>query len=241
MALSRASWAGYGAHDENGAEVDAVADLNAQHIGPPARPTLGEESRTLARARIVQGAMAALQAGGLESTVDEVADAAGVSRRTVFRHFATHDELMAAAVAACRDRMESSLPDATSPPAELSAWLTEIATSVHALNADIVGPTLWDIPAGRRHTATAVDDALDDLASLRRNYSKETATRAWSVADHVGSPPTWVIDAFTLELSSFATAALAAQPTEAGRTSGRVLRAVLDAAGAELRPSKQSD
>jgi hypothetical protein len=46
-----------------------------------------------------------------------------------------------------------------------------------------------------------------------------------------------VIDAFVLQLSAFATNAMIAYSTdEAGKVSGRILWAVLSAAGAERRP-----
>ena len=62
------------------------------------RPTPDQEARTLARARIIGGVLAALAAHGLEATVDEVAESAGVSRRTCSADFETHGELLAAAI-----------------------------------------------------------------------------------------------------------------------------------------------
>ena len=108
---------------------------------------------------------------------------------------------------------------------------------MHALNGDIVGDTLWDTPVERSQTTSAVVGALHDMALLRRNHSSEMAISAWSAADNAGTPPPWVIDAFALQFSTFATVTLGAQPPEAGRTSGRILRAVLHTANDEqVRP-----
>jgi len=63
-----------------------------------ARATLVAEQRDLARERILRAARGALAERGLATTVDEVAEAAGVSRRTVFRHFDTRENLFAQAL-----------------------------------------------------------------------------------------------------------------------------------------------
>ena len=50
------------------------------------------------RGRILRAARQVLAQRGLATTVDHVAEAAGLSRRTVFRAFATRDRLIAEAV-----------------------------------------------------------------------------------------------------------------------------------------------
>jgi len=49
-------------------------------------PLLADEQRDVARSRILVAAMTVLAQRGLDATVDDVAEASGVNRRTVFRH-----------------------------------------------------------------------------------------------------------------------------------------------------------
>jgi AcrR family transcriptional regulator len=52
-----------------------------------------------------------------------VAEAAGVSRRTVFRHFATRDALFVTVIRAGVRRYAEQLPAAPAPGGDLSGWL----------------------------------------------------------------------------------------------------------------------
>src|SRR5918994_6680060 len=109
--------------------------------------SLLDENRDRARARIVRAAQKALATRGLATTVDEVGAVAGVSRRTVFRHFATRERLVAAAIrAGLRSYAEHVPPfpggdiDADSgataaSPAEVGDWLLDVLLAAHRLNA----------------------------------------------------------------------------------------------------------
>ena len=192
------------------------------------RPTLGEETRAVVQARIVHGAAAALAAGGFAATVDDIAAAAGVSRRTVFRHFATHDEVLAAAmveVLASYDRLMPGPPDSGT---DLDTWLRETAVTLHELNARLMGKAFWDMNVERPGISPAERDRR------RIGYATQIARHAWRAAEGKGSPPPWVVDAFALQLSGFGTNCLAAYNAEkAGRVSARILSVVLAAALAE--------
>src|SRR5215218_3199808 len=109
---------------------------------PPSQPPLLDEQRDAARARILRAARQVLAARGLAATVDDVAEAAGVNRRTVFRHFATRDGLMAAAI---RDGVRSYGLQLPAPPAagDLREWLVELLGVVHRLNAGH-GRVFWE-------------------------------------------------------------------------------------------------
>ena len=62
-----------------------------------AKPSLREHYKAETRGRILDAAIAELSVGDLEAlTVARVAERAGVTERTVFRHFATRDALIAA-------------------------------------------------------------------------------------------------------------------------------------------------
>src|SRR6478752_7040677 len=58
-------------------------------------PTLTERRREETRTAIADAAVALfLQRGFADTTMDDIADAAGVSRRTAYRHFPTKDDLV---------------------------------------------------------------------------------------------------------------------------------------------------
>jgi AcrR family transcriptional regulator len=196
--------------------------------GPSGRPTLGEETRAVVRARIVQGAVVALAATGFDVTVDEIASAAGVSRRTVFRHFATHDEVLAAAVAEILASYDRLVPWPPAPGTDLEAWLTETAVTLHDLNTRLQGKAFWDMNIERPGISPV------ERARRRTDYATQIAQHAWRLANGEGRPPSWVVDAFALQLSGFATNCLDGYSTEkAGRVSARILSVVLSAAMAE--------
>jgi AcrR family transcriptional regulator len=205
---------------ENAKGSDAVAS----------RPTLGEETRAVTRARIVRGATVALARSGFDATVDDIATAAGVSRRTVFRHFATHDEVVAAAVSEILESYDRLIPEGPDPETDLLTWLTETAVTLHELNSGLVGRAFWDLHVERPGISPA------ERHRQRVGHAARIARHAWRAGQGAGSPPTWVIDAFALQLSGFATNCLMGYNAEkAGRVSARVLQAVLAAALAEER------
>ncbi|MFZ0171052.1 MAG: helix-turn-helix domain-containing protein [Acidimicrobiales bacterium] len=209
------------------------------------RPTLGEETRARARARILQGAVIVLAEKGFEVTADDVADSARVSRRTVFRHFATHGDLLVAAVSEVLDLVAAEMPGPPSPGADVQAWLIESAVALHELLRRLVGRAFWDIHVERPGTPPAFSASLRTLIARRDEYARQLATAAWQALGGRKAPPQWVIDAFVLQLSGFATNAMVAySPRQAGEVSARILWAVLESAldeeelAAEVRPAR---
>lgn len=197
-------------------------------VGPAGRSTLREEGRDRARARIVRGAMAAIATSGLDVTVDDVASMAGVSRRTVFRQFRTHSDLVATAVA---QMLEDFLARVPGPPAageDVEAWLTAASVSLHEAQREIVGRAFWDVHVDRPGTAPEVKAAMGDVAALRRRVTFDLADAAWSELGAQGTPPEWVREAFSLQLSGFATNVLVEHSAQqAGQICARILWTVL--------------
>jgi len=196
----------------------------------PERPPLGEETRAVVRARIIDGATVALAERGLSATVDDIAAAAGVSRRTVFRHFPTHEAVTEAAVAEMLQRYENVMPELPALDKDLEAWLVETATAFHDLNAHVVGKAFWDLNIDR-------PGVRGELWSQRRSdLTAQAADHAWCLTGSEGKPPAWVVHAFAAHLSGFATHCLRGYSAEeAGRISAQSLSAVLTAATPERK------
>ena len=195
---------------------------------PPGRPTLGEATRAVVQARIVDGAVAALATGGFDVTVEDIAAAAGVSRRTVFRHFATHNDLLAAAMTEMLARYDQLIPGPPAPGTDLEVWLEETAVTLHDLNTRLMGKAFWEMHVERPGISPV------EREGRRIGYAAQISHHAWSAAAGNGDPPEWVVDAFELQMSGFATNCLARySAAKAGRVSARILSAVLSAALAD--------
>jgi diguanylate cyclase (GGDEF)-like protein len=208
--------------------VDMATRQTRLTTRPAQRPTLGEETRSVARARIVEGAAAALAERGYDATADDIAAAAGVSRRTVFRHFATHDAVMEAAVSEVLSRYERLMPKPPPPGTKLESWLVEIAVALHEANAKLLGKAFWQFNQDHPGTTPA------QRTERRRGFATRAASHAWRLAGGTGKPPAWVVDAFALQLSAFATNCLEGYSSkEAGLISARILTAVVKVATAK--------
>jgi AcrR family transcriptional regulator len=194
---------------------------------------LADEQRDVARSRILRAARTVLAERGLAATVDHVADAAGVNRRTVFRHFATRDGLFAAAIREGVRRYGLQIP---APPEDddLRSWLLDLLLVVHRLNAGN-GRVYWEL------AALEPDDLTGELAvaaaerrASRRHFATGVTARIWKARGGQGEPPVWLVDAVAVHLSGFTTHALAGDfdrtPDEVARVSAQVLEAALAAA-----------
>jgi AcrR family transcriptional regulator len=184
-------------------------------------PSLADEHRDTARQRILRAAQSVLAGRGLAATVDDVAAAAGVSRRTVFRHFATRDSLYAAAI---REGIRRYSDRITPPPPndDLRAWLLDLLL---ALEPDRFSGELAWVAAERRES--------------RRQFAAGVTARMWQARGGPGRPPAWLADAVAVHLSGFTTQSLTGDfgrtPEEVARLSARVLEAALAAALAAAR------
>jgi AcrR family transcriptional regulator len=195
--------------------------------------SLASEQREVAQQRILRAAGAALAARGLAATVEDVAEAAGVSRRTIFRHFATRDALFVTVIRAGVRRYAEQLPP---PPqdGDLRPWLAELLAVTHRLNARN-GRVFWDLVGVR------AEDLSPDLAAAAaecrdsRNRFAATVTEfLWHARGGPGAPPPWLTDAVAVQLSGFTTQSLAGDlgrtPDQVAAVSAQVIDAALAAA-----------
>ena len=197
--------------------------------------TLADEQREVAQARILRAAGVALAARGLAATVDDVAEAAGVSRRTIFRHFATRDALFVTVIRAGIRRYAEQIP--APPDDDLRGWLPDLLAVTHRLNARN-GRVFWDL-VGVRTADLSADLAMvaAECQESRNRFAARVTELMWRARGGPGQPPQWLVDAVSVQLSGFTTQSLAGDlgrtPEQVAHTSARVIEAALASALAD--------
>jgi len=210
---------------------------------PP--PSLTQERRDVTRSRIRRAAMEVVARRGFDATVDEIAQVAGVSPRTIFRHYASHDRLILATVKDMFEAFGRRPMEGLPPPTDdLQGWLEGLASTVHRRNAEILGEAFWDIHAPNVNAS----EVLCEVAALRRDYRvrgvRHVAGLAWRSAGGTGEPPEALVSAFALHLSAFATHALMVDfdqtPAQVGALTSDILQRLLRSAVDEQRSTASS-
>jgi AcrR family transcriptional regulator len=195
-------------------------------------PSLAQEQQQLTRSRIRDAAMTVVARRGFDATVAEIADISGVSARTIFRHYESHDHLIASAIKdmfeACGRGPVEGIPRSKE---DLDGWLEGIAKTIHTRNAEIIGDAFWDIHAPRQNAS----DIFVELDAFRREYRTRgvrfLTARAWRAAGATGDPPDQLVLAFALNFSVFTTQALMIDfeqtPAEIGSVTADILKTLL--------------
>ena len=205
-----------------------------------ARPSLAEQQRNLTRSRIQRAAMEVVAQRGFDARVEEIAQRSGVSPRTIFRHYRTQDQLIAATV---KDMLEASgLPDPKMdfdtwvqgvplPEGDLDGLIEFVAVTVHTRSAHVVGEAFWDIHAPR----TDESAVLSEVGAIRREFRLRAidylVRLVWQRAGGEGEPPKDLVLAFGLNLSAFTTRALMIDfdqtPAQVGALTANILKRLL--------------
>jgi AcrR family transcriptional regulator len=210
-------------------ETAISADDSGKPPTAPVRPSLRDDARSRTRERIIEGAVLAVAQSGLDATVDEIADAAGVSRRTVFRHFASHDDLLVATINEAVRIIDASMPQPPKPDEDIREWLHESARLVHALLRRIVGRAFWDLYSSRPGISAVVAARAAEASLLRFEFGERMTLNAWEAIGGKRTPPRWLTDTFILHMSGFATNAFLEYTSEqTGNLSAGVLWLVLN-------------
>ena len=223
-----------GASETSASERDLLGATTAGSAGT---------QQGLTRTRIRKAAMDVVARCGFDATVQEIADLSEVSPRTIFRHYTSHDRLIAATVKdmfeACGrypieglprlvDDLDGYFAGLPRVVDDLDRWLEGVASTIHARNARIFGEAFWDIHA----PIDKESEALSELACLRREYRTRgvgfLADVAWRTAGGRGDPPRDLVLAFALNLSAFTTQALMIDfdqtPAQVGALTADVLK-----------------
>lgn len=172
-------------------------------MAPTTSTPLGEAKRQAAVEHILASARRLVLRSGLDATMDQLAEASGVSRRTLFRLFSTRDKLLAAAFEAGIINYRQQLPAYGGDP---RAWLRHTCEVAHRMNATI-GPGFFEL-ASR-------NDLPPDLAAAERRRLHEfreamadITQTLWLSEGSGGDPPPNLKATITAHLSPHFTAAL---------------------------------
>jgi AcrR family transcriptional regulator len=190
--------------------------------------TLEEQRREITEKHLIRAARSVVAEKGLATRMEDVAAAAGVSRRTVFRYFRTRDKILIAALETGMRSYHERLPR-RDPDGDPAAWLEAAMIGIHRMNAQH-GRLYWEIALG--------NDLPSSLAATRtkRHEGRLWLVRwfsgeAWKAFGGEGKPPSWLVDACAVQLSAFATQALVIDfrrtPEQSGRLAAKVLRALI--------------
>ena len=189
--------------------------------------------------------MAVVARRGFDATVTEIAQLSGVSPRTIFRHYASHDRLIVATV---KDMYEAwgrrPIEGLPTPTDDFDGWLTGLAITIHTRSAQIIGEAFWDLHTPSNHDS----DVLHEVDALRHEYRVRgvhyLVGLAWRTAGGIGDPPETLTLTFAIHLSGFATHALMTDfdqtPTQIGVLTADILKMSLDRALQEHRATAVS-
>ncbi len=194
----------------------------------------------MARDRIERAALRVLASRGLAATVEEVAVAAGVSVRTVFRHYGTRDHMVATALRSQLVHYRDTLPT-PGPGESLEKWLLALLEEIHRVNAEL-GRAYWEVASLGDMLCGELREVAKQRLSGRVRLVKSIAREAWRLAGNESDPPVWLVDLFAIHVSAFTTRELVSDfgrsVDEVARMSSRVLVGAIRSATKErLVPS----
>lgn len=181
--------------------------------------------------RILRATRRLLAREGLGVSIDAIAVEAELGRRTVFRYFATRDDLIARALSDSLSRFHAQVDDALSESSDLDQWLVDVVTQLHGSQRR-AGVALWQL-------AASDDNELSDPIArvnkhrrdMRQVLTRSTAQAAWTKAGGKGDAPRSIELAVALSISSFAVHSLnvdyAADDDESVKSVAAMLSAIL--------------
>jgi AcrR family transcriptional regulator len=202
---------------------------------PVGSVSLLHEQRQVARDRIERAAWRVLADKGLSATAEEVACEAGVSIRTVFRHYGTRDHMIATALRAQLFHYGDTLP-VPEPGAALEVWLPELLCEVNRVNA-VMGRAYWEMAALGSTLIGELGDVAAERLARRARFINTVVGGAWRLAGNRSRPPAWLVDLFAIHLSAFTTRELVLDfgrsVEEVASMSARVLVSAVRSASAD--------
>jgi AcrR family transcriptional regulator len=162
---------------------------------------------TARRERVLDAAEVVLAEVGVTATMDEIAEAAGIGRRTLFRYFPSREDLIAAAIERRYQRLDQEVfDDAHLEADDPDELIRRVLTTTHRVAAQM-GKAHWQVAADRE-VLNGLGAAAAARQRARRRYVQRFTERLWELAGGPPPPPAWLADAFGLLESLFTYQAL---------------------------------
>ena len=162
-----------------------------------------------------------LAAEGVDVTMDQLAAAADIGRRTLFRYFPSKEELVAAAVRRSYDQLLAEVFEPLERGLEglgPEDTIRTVLQRTHAV-AERMGRAHWQVAADPESHGE-LGQAVAARQQARAAYVRRFTELLWARAGQVDSPPRWLVDAFGLVESLFAFQAL---QRDLGRSSDEIV------------------
>lgn len=163
------------------------------------------------RAAVLDAVQPLLAEQGVDVTMEQLADAADIGRRTLFRYFPSKEALVAAAVRHSYDQLLAEVfasPGGSGPEDELGPeeMIRSVLERTHAV-AERMGRAHWQVAADPESHGQ-LGDAVAARHQARADYVERFTDLLWERAGCSGPPPRWLVDSFGLVESLFAFQAL---------------------------------
>ena len=159
-----------------------------------------------------------LAAEGLDVTMDQLAAAADIGRRTLFRYFPSKEELVAAAVRRSYDQLLAEVFEAPEEGLGPEDTIRSVLRRTHEV-AERMGRAHWQVAADPESHGE-LGEAVAARQQARARYVVRFSDLLWDRAGMPGRPPRWLVDSFALVESLFAFQAL---QRDLGRTSEEIV------------------
>lgn len=194
-------------------------------MGSTTPTSLAEAKRQAAVEHILASARRLVLSNGLDVTMDRLAEVSGVSRRTLFRLFATRENLLAAAFEAGMIGYRQQLP---AFDGDLPGWLRATCDAAHRMNATI-GPGFFEL-ASRADLPPELAAAEQRRLQEFRGAMSDIARTLWRSAGAHEDPPQTLRTTVMAHLSPHFTAALTVDTGENWQSAAELAYAAIEGA-----------
>jgi AcrR family transcriptional regulator len=149
-----------------------------------AATSLSEAKRQAGYEHILTAARRVIIEQGLDVTMDQMAEATGVSRRTLFRYFTSRERLIVEAFTAGMENYAHQLPVFDG---ERDSWLRETCLAAHRMNIGS-GPGFWALTS-RNDLPPELQQLEKSRRARQRAAARRVARTLWQASERETNPP----------------------------------------------------